>query len=152
MNEWYLSKAKRTDNGEWIRGYYNKELNGDEFINCDDGFEYDSEPMLIYVEIDSNTLCQCTSCNAKNGLIYENDRVKSTISNIEGVVIQGYYIDSNINEMYSAYYQLVNGKMTCSYGFYVIFSDKSVYSLDSNTEYWLEVIGNIHDKEVTNGE
>lgn len=34
MNDRYLFKAKRTDNGEWVQGYYAKGL--DVFTNCEE--------------------------------------------------------------------------------------------------------------------
>lgn len=55
MNDRYLFKAKRTDNGEWVKGYYR-------YIQCLD--EHHILPinprnkMECYV-IDPSTVCQC---------------------------------------------------------------------------------------------
>lgn len=80
MEDRYLFKAKRVDNGEWVQGYYVKGLN-----------MYDKEVYLIFEpntmfyssgetdgwsEIDPATICQCTGLKDKNGkLIWENDIV-----------------------------------------------------------------------------
>ena len=81
MEDRYLFKAKRTDNGKWVTGYYVKGLD-----------MYDKEVHLIFEpatifyssgetdgwnEIDPSTVCQCTGLKDKNGkLIWENDVIK----------------------------------------------------------------------------
>ena len=78
MEDRYLFKAKRIDNGEWVTGQYVKGLD-----------MYDKEVHLIFEpttifyssgetdgwsEIDPYTICQCTGLKDKNGkLIWEND-------------------------------------------------------------------------------
>ena len=78
MEDRYLFKAKRIDNGEWVTGQYVKGLD-----------MYDKEVHLIFEpttifyssgetdgwsEIDTSTICQCTGLRDKNGkLIWEND-------------------------------------------------------------------------------
>lgn len=72
MEERYLFKAKRLDNGEWVEGF----LMDENYINTpfndnEVGGRFDDP-----VEIDESTLCQCTGLRDKNGkLIYENDIV-----------------------------------------------------------------------------
>ena len=89
MNDRYLSKAKRIDNGEWVEGYYvyhqkrtlcpigNDILSEDEkqHLITFDGFSDWNMPRGIdCVEINPNTLCRCTGLKDKNGkLIWEND-------------------------------------------------------------------------------
>nr|DAP38882.1 MAG TPA: YopX protein [Bacteriophage sp.] len=71
MEDRYLSKAKRIDNGEWVQGY----LFGiweERYILW--GMTNDIPDMI---EVDPSTICQCTGLRDKNGkLICENDIVK----------------------------------------------------------------------------
>ncbi len=83
MEERYLFKAKRTDNGEWVQGYYVKGL--DLFKDFEEThliFEpntvfYSSGETDGWRKIDPTTICQCTGLKDKNGkLIWENDIMK----------------------------------------------------------------------------
>ena len=68
MEDRYLFKTKRTDNGEWVQGY----LFGiweKRYILW--GMTNDIPNMI---EVDPTTICQCTGLKDKNGkLIWEND-------------------------------------------------------------------------------
>lgn len=86
MNDRYLYRAKRIDNGEWVEGSLITgvffRLGQDiPYILCPDKADYDcfedfSEENGIF-EVDSSTICQCTGLKDKNGmLIWENDIVK----------------------------------------------------------------------------
>lgn len=86
MNERYLFKAKRIDNGEWIQGY----LYGiweKRYILL--GMTNDVPNMI---EVDHTTICQCTGLKDKNGkLIWENDIVKNEKGNFYKAFWQNNY-------------------------------------------------------------
>lgn len=86
MEDRYLFKAKRADNGEWVQGYLFDDgfENGRVFIGglviekytgtaCDDWTISGS----CFCKVDKSTICQCTGLKDKNGkLIWENDVIK----------------------------------------------------------------------------
>ena len=77
MQDRYLFRAKRLDNGEWVQGY----LYGiweRRYILW--GMTNDIPDM---VEVDPSTICKCTGLKDKNGkLIWENDIVRDDNGNI----------------------------------------------------------------------
>ncbi|MGN9152782.1 YopX family protein [Bariatricus sp. HCP3S3_E12] len=81
MNDRYLYRAKRMDNGEWVEGFLFQLCYDSIFCWC-----IGNEPLSPndYSElcgfnrewfyIDESTICQCTALRDKNGkLIWEND-------------------------------------------------------------------------------
>lgn len=75
MEDRYLFRAKRKDNGEWITGA---------LITCEDETykiatsclegRADESMLICAYDVDRDTICQCTSLKDKNGnLIWEND-------------------------------------------------------------------------------
>lgn len=81
MNDRYLFKAKRLDNGGWVRGSYLYDYGrnihyifANEIVcpNCINDCR--KEFSLQDYEVDQSTICQCTGLKDKNGnLIQEND-------------------------------------------------------------------------------
>ncbi len=127
-----LFKAKQIDNGEWVEGYYT-ECNGKTFIGIDifiysDIFEVFCTPLIRWLEVDPETLCQFTGLCDKNGKrIWENN-VVWLVCNGEEHVYQIVWDNSELD------FKATNGEE--NYG--------------SNFEYLLccdeiEVIGNIFD-------
>ena len=100
MNDRYLYRAKRKDNGEWISGY----LYGiweRKYILW--GMINDVPDMK---EVDPSTICQCTGLKDKNGkLIWENDVVD----------IQNYVAKAHkVKWGYGGFYVGING-LLCHY-------------------------------------
>ena len=88
MEDRYLFKAKRKDNGEWVQGVP-FEIEGKTVILISDNenilrVHYLEENMweadIYAVEVDPTTICRCTGSKDKNGnLIWENDIVKTKV-------------------------------------------------------------------------
>lgn len=72
MEDRYLFRGKRKNNGEWIFG---------NLIQTDDGVyiiqNYVPQHLIKNYEVDPATVCQCTGLEDKNGnLIWENDIIE----------------------------------------------------------------------------
>ena len=84
MNDRYLYRAKRTDNGEWVEG--NLIHAKKDYYICENPYECMNEYSSLngqsygfggFKLVDSSTICQCTGLRDKNGkLIWENDVVE----------------------------------------------------------------------------
>ena len=72
MENRYLYRGKRIDNGEWVQGSLVQTVAGSYIV-----VPYKHETILgegSVIEIDTSTICQCTGLKDKNGnLIWEND-------------------------------------------------------------------------------
>ena len=74
MENRYLFRAKRIDNGEWVEGYLSYPFctkKGNESYYF---YAKDSLGFFCRCVVDASTICQCTGLKDKNGrLIWEND-------------------------------------------------------------------------------
>ena len=131
MQDRYLFKAKRNDNGEWVFGglsYCDK--TGAYFITNmgKDHISY----IGFHQEVDSNTICQCTGLKDKNGkLIWENDICRR-------VLLPTKRIKTNFKIAYVPY-------KCCISAIDLDGSNITFLSDYINNQYEVEVIGNIFD-------
>lgn len=119
-----LFKAKRTDNGEWVEGYYVEKV--DPLLGIRKSFilnQVELSSLCHWYQVDPQTVCQYTGLDDKNGRkIFDGDRVA---------------LDKG--EEYEK-----NGFVSYSNGVFVIQFEKTWDFLCANLEY-AEIIGNIHE-------
>lgn len=141
MENRFLSRGKRKDNGEWIIGSLLVDKQQD--IETGEQIEiigiYPSEYKDFAKKVDPSTVCQCTGLKDKNGkLIWENDIVKDLFS------------DACAQIKYGSYQSCFDSTKTEHVGFYVDWSGKYTKRYRKDLGYWTnmvnaEVIGNIFD-------
>lgn len=126
MDDRYLFKAKRIDDGEWVVGYIARYgYTGREKYYIIPSYASDLYSFLI----DKNTICQCTGLKDKNGmLIWENDIIKAWS---QGMCAKG-KIKQRIDGTWIMYPAWRKGEM------WYLFPD-------NNGKTTVEVIGNIFD-------
>ena len=79
MEDRYLFKAKRIDNGEWVEGYLVYD-NRDKLYRIIMDIQYSTGTCITTdnaPRVDLSTICQCTGLKDKSGkLIWENEIIK----------------------------------------------------------------------------
>lgn len=89
MSDGHLYKAKRTDNGEWLKGNLVSTISGARFILPSDSEVYipkgkNTIYSTEFYRVGPSTICWCTGRKDKNGtLIWENDITKLVLSDGE---------------------------------------------------------------------
>lgn len=123
MNDRYLFRAKRVDNGEWVEGVLTIMWRQLHIINPD--YENTAYP------IDESTICQCTGLTDKNGkLIWENDIIRYA-----DMIIGTEKIDRiEWNETHASFVRLHTSQMGLQYLY-----------IDEFIANGCEVIGNIFE-------
>lgn len=137
MQDRYLFRGKRIDNGEWVIGNcIDDGVTGQVFIHTvgnsvNESDKVGEEGCLQFVafEVAQATICQCTGLKDKNGnLIWENDIVRYGHGNFYKAFWQNYY-----------------------YQFSWICVKTDVFSIGAKWDLWsfksfeIEVIGNVFD-------
>lgn len=123
-----LFRAKRIDNGEWVKGYFWRGVDHIYMIPSHVGIGYDDKTknMSAYaVEVEPETICQYTGLTDKNGnRIWENDIVE----------------DKRFNEFYKIVFRVRDG------GWYVEnIKSGALFRIMERTSYQYERCGNIFD-------
>ena len=133
MNDRYLFRAKRIDNGEWVEGCL-LIIDDSEYRIATSCLQGDVKELLnvCAYEVDQSTICQCTEINDKNGkLIWENDICRR-------VLLPTKRIKTNFKIAYVPY-------KCCISAIDLDGSNITFLSDYINNQYEVEVIGNIFD-------
>ena len=150
MQDRYLFKAKRKDNGEWVEGFYFCMTHTDGrhthhfIIPLGADLSLGTPVEKIQVEVDQSTICQCTGLKDKNGkLIFEND-----IVSFEDTGEEGYEYKEGFDFVNKAKVEFAEGRWSLT----DFVSDNSgvmdeMYDHAEFMEFWqyCEVIGNKFD-------
>lgn len=127
MENRYLCRGKRIDNGEWVEGYLSYPFCTKKGNESYCFYAKDSLGFYCRCVVDAATICQCTGLKDKNGkLIWENDIVNCTDEECYG------YISWNENEAGFYFNVLLEDGS---------FEEEHVYDYQD----CMEVIGNVFD-------
>lgn len=138
MEDRYLFKAKRLDNGEWVIGNliqnpFFKGVRSWISSEQEDKTRLRSisrtQALWNSIEVDQSTICQCTGLKDKNGkLIWENDVVKDLFS----------YTYAPIR--YGSYQNCFDSTKTENVGFYVDWSVIDKKYMRKDLGYWINMV------------
>lgn len=131
MEDRYLFKAKRLDNGEWVKGALVYD-DIDKLYRIITEIDYSTGTCITTDKaprVDASTICQCTGLKDKNGkLVWEND------------IMQAHLDDSfPENATYTRVVWNNNGFCTKEQG------SEDISPLDKFDQEYFEVCGNIFD-------
>ena len=128
MKDRYLFRGKRTDNGEWVHGYF--------MMSEPSQFTKKTRPVIIDSQsgiaeyVDPATIGQCTGIDDKHGwLIFEGDLLQWSEDG-----------DSEIGEVLWK-----TGGWAIFFGEHVNFMESELLDADTGERIGWEIIGNIHD-------
>ncbi len=129
MTDRFLCRGKRTDNGEWVEGYY---INYTNHVN---GLHQIADGRNHSYGVDPATVGQCIGLTDKNGkLIYEGDIVVAVYGKC--------YNDKNgLRRVCTVIWHEKFG----AFGLKVNNSEVIVHLWDTRCSNDVKVIGNIHD-------
>ena len=136
MEDRFLFRGKRIDNGEWVEGFYFCMTHPDGrhthhfIIPLGADLSLGTPVEKIQVEVDPDTICQCTGLKDSNGkLIWENDVCDRKEEYPE--IVKYNKGDWTLDYSYSK--DRESGYCYCNLGFYVL------------ERKCVEVIGNVFD-------
>lgn len=140
MEDRYLFKAKRVDNGEWVKGALVYD-DRDKLYRIITEIDYLTGTCLTTdnaPRVDKSTICQCTGLKDKNGkLIWENDIIKTFDAGEECCMSKIIFADTSLGYGWKT----TDIKSLSKYN-NNLFKEVSFGSFDSKSA---EIVGNIFD-------
>lgn len=146
MNDRYLYRGKRIDNGKWVAGFgtaylnhWNKDI---QEVELRLHLFYVGSGMFNHMEITPDTIGQCVGLKDKNGkLIFEGDIVANKWSDGDIDLYVVVWLDDECS------FALEDTKNSKSYYNISDFHDDEYFEENGKGDICLEIIGNIHDNK-----